>query len=147
MIGACIARERFIRGIDDAIVNASRTVRVRSVGRRTTNRSPPRSRSDCRRVHVCVDREPNADTALMAVNGSEPTVDLVDAERSCSATHWCERACKRAGSRIRTDDLLITNQLLYLLSYAGIYLGKYSLMRPPRVSFYTPFLYGYIRRP
>src|SRR5439155_22530387 len=26
-----------------------------------------------------------------------------------------------AGSRIRTDDLLITNQLLYPLSYAGIY--------------------------
>ena len=32
-----------------------------------------------------------------------------------------------AGSRIRTDDLLITNQLLYQLSYAGVYLGK-----PPR---------------
>jgi hypothetical protein len=29
-----------------------------------------------------------------------------------------------AGSRIRTDDLLITNQLLYQLSYAGISLGK-----------------------
>jgi hypothetical protein len=71
-----------------------------------------------------LDRGPNADTALMAVNGSEPTLDLVDAERSCSATHWCERACKRAGSRIRTDDLLITNQLLYQLSYAGIYEGK-----------------------
>ncbi len=27
---------------------------------------------------------------------------------------------KRAGSRIRTDDLLITNQLLYQLSYAGV---------------------------
>jgi hypothetical protein len=26
---------------------------------------------------------------------------------------------KEAGSRIRTDDLLITNQLLYQLSYAG----------------------------
>ena len=26
-----------------------------------------------------------------------------------------------AGSRIRTDDLLITNQLLYQLSYAGAY--------------------------
>jgi hypothetical protein len=26
---------------------------------------------------------------------------------------------KRAGSRVRTDDLLITNQLLYQLSYAG----------------------------
>src|SRR5262249_6743269 len=30
-----------------------------------------------------------------------------------------------AGSRIRTDDLLITNQLLYQLSYAGVYLGKW----------------------
>jgi hypothetical protein len=27
---------------------------------------------------------------------------------------------KRAGSRVRTDDLLITNQLLYQLSYAGL---------------------------
>ena len=27
---------------------------------------------------------------------------------------------ERAGSRIRTDDLLITNQLLYQLSYAGV---------------------------
>ena len=26
-----------------------------------------------------------------------------------------------AGRRIRTDDLLITNQLLYQLSYAGVY--------------------------
>jgi hypothetical protein len=26
---------------------------------------------------------------------------------------------EKAGSRIRTDDLLITNQLLYQLSYAG----------------------------
>jgi hypothetical protein len=25
----------------------------------------------------------------------------------------------RAGNRVRTDDLLITNQLLYQLSYAG----------------------------
>jgi hypothetical protein len=47
-----------------------------------------------------------------------------------------------AGSRIRTDDLLITNQLLYQLSYAGVYEGKYSLTRLPRISFYTPFLYG-----
>src|SRR6266487_2047560 len=31
---------------------------------------------------------------------------------------------ERAGSRIRTDDLLITNQLLYQLSYAGVLLGK-----------------------
>ena len=51
-----------------------------------------------------------------------------------------------AGSRIRTDDLLITNQLLYQLSYTGISLGKYSLTHLPRVPFYTPFLYGYVRR-
>ena len=31
---------------------------------------------------------------------------------------------KGAGNRARTDDLLITNQLLYQLSYAGIYEGK-----------------------
>jgi hypothetical protein len=29
------------------------------------------------------------------------------------------RVIKRAGNRVRTDDLLITNQLLYQLSYAG----------------------------
>ncbi len=34
-----------------------------------------------------------------------------------------------AGSRIRTDDLLITNQLLYQLSYAGL----------PRMAFYSIF--------
>ena len=34
------------------------------------------------------------------------------------------RAKAGAGSRIRTDDLLITNQLLYQLSYAGVYEGK-----------------------
>jgi hypothetical protein len=33
-----------------------------------------------------------------------------------------------AGSRIRTDDLLITNQLLYQLSYAGICLGKTTFL-------------------
>jgi hypothetical protein len=30
------------------------------------------------------------------------------------------RSEDKAGRRIRTDDLLITNQLLYQLSYAGI---------------------------
>ena len=32
---------------------------------------------------------------------------------------WSETINTGAGSRIRTDDLLITNQLLYQLSYAG----------------------------
>jgi hypothetical protein len=31
-----------------------------------------------------------------------------------------ERLLGRAGSRVRTDDLLITNQLLYQLSYTGV---------------------------
>lgn len=35
-----------------------------------------------------------------------------------------------AGSRIRTDDLLITNQLLYQLSYAGL----------PQMVFYSIFM-------
>jgi hypothetical protein len=30
-----------------------------------------------------------------------------------------ERSISGAGNRARTDDLLITNQLLYQLSYAG----------------------------
>jgi hypothetical protein len=38
-----------------------------------------------------------------------------------------------AGSRIRTDDLLITNQLLYQLSYAGVYLGKPSREAIPKI--------------
>jgi hypothetical protein len=38
----------------------------------------------------------------------------------CSFEHRKNRAFDwKAGSRIRTDDLLITNQLLYQLSYAG----------------------------
>jgi hypothetical protein len=36
----------------------------------------------------------------------------------CAMT-WAILRKSRAGSRIRTDDLLITNQLLYQLSYAG----------------------------
>ena len=43
--------------------------------------------------------------------------------KAIAALDLVER-CKRAGRRIRTDDLLITNQLLYQLSYAGIYEGK-----------------------
>jgi hypothetical protein len=35
-----------------------------------------------------------------------------------------------AGRRIRTDDLLITNQLLYQLSYAGILRGTFTLSLP-----------------
>ena len=34
-----------------------------------------------------------------------------------------------AGNRVRTDDLLITNQLLYQLSYAG---GKTRAVNPVR---------------
>src|SRR6266404_5429916 len=37
---------------------------------------------------------------------------------------WPCNMSEKAGRRIRTDDLLITNQLLYQLSYAGIYEGK-----------------------
>jgi hypothetical protein len=40
---------------------------------------------------------------------------------------------RRAGSRIRTDDLLITNQLLYQLSYAGAAHMKAGLAISSRV--------------
>jgi hypothetical protein len=40
---------------------------------------------------------------------------------------------ERAGNRVRTDDLLITNQLLYQLSYAGFSGGcKRSIFWPSR---------------
>jgi hypothetical protein len=55
----------------------------------------------------------------VAVNGSEPAFRFVGTERFCSVNDCCDGACNGAGSRIRTDDLLITNQLLYQLSYAG----------------------------
>jgi hypothetical protein len=44
-------------------------------------------------------------------------------KRTFSLCRANQRKClimKIAGSRIRTDDLLITNQLLYQLSYAGV---------------------------
>ena len=93
-----------------------------------------------------LDWERSADAGLMAVNGSEPADDFFDAERFCPAIHCWKRDCNGAGSRIRTDDLLITNQLLYQLSYAGFYEGKYSLTRLRRVPFYTPFLYDKVWR-
>jgi hypothetical protein len=43
-----------------------------------------------------------------------------------------------AGSRIRTDDLLITNQLLYQLSYAGVYLRNHIAARSRRLSKFIP---------
>jgi hypothetical protein len=36
-----------------------------------------------------------------------------------------------AGARTRTEDLLITNQLLYQLSYAGLTEGSVFAGRPP----------------
>ena len=45
-----------------------------------------------------------------------------------------------AGRRIRTDDLLITNQLLYQLSYAGIYEGKVASNSAAANSFLYAFL-------
>jgi hypothetical protein len=44
-----------------------------------------------------------------------PTAHLLN-QQTVSQT----RSDERAGNRVRTDDLLITNQLLYQLSYAGL---------------------------
>ena len=42
---------------------------------------------------------------------------------------------EKAGSRIRTDDLLITNQLLYQLSYAGVLPRQITPVGPiPKIS-------------
>ena len=47
---------------------------------------------------------------------------LISGQEVAKPTFWNYRPIafyEGAGSRIRTDDLLITNQLLYQLSYAG----------------------------
>ena len=46
---------------------------------------------------------------------------------------------ERAGNRVRTDDLLITNQLLYQLSYAGISLGNRICAAIPNGGFHIRF--------
>src|ERR1700730_4366087 len=47
-----------------------------------------------------------------------PTCQQLSLMRSAFAQQSADgRACNRAGNRARTDDLLITNQLLYQLSY------------------------------
>jgi hypothetical protein len=43
----------------------------------------------------------------------------VHAPRTCGAPSIHRREARKAGSRTRTDDRLITNQVLYQLSYAG----------------------------
>jgi hypothetical protein len=40
------------------------------------------------------------------------------------------RSKNGAGTKIRTRDLLITNQLLYQLSYTGMYLGVGAYSKP-----------------
>jgi hypothetical protein len=52
-----------------------------------------------------------------------PGIKLLEIEKCPSrifTRHRDAAIYERAGSRIRTDDLLITNQLLYQLSYAGV---------------------------
>ena len=66
------------------------------------------------------DPEQSVTSVLMAVNGSEPAVESRSTKRNCSVNSRRVKACNGAGNRARTDDLLITNQLLYQLSYAGV---------------------------
>ena len=61
------------------------------------------------------------------------------------------RHIPRVGNAVQSSEmrrnslgLNYKSAALNQLSYAGIYLRKYSLMRLLRVSFYTPFLYGHI---
>ena len=45
---------------------------------------------------------------------------------------------KLAGTGARTPDLLITNQLLYQLSYTGIYLSKRLTLTRLRLTYRSP---------
>jgi hypothetical protein len=59
-----------------------------------------------------------------ATHANDMTKELRKARATSvvSTTHsFPEAVTTRAGNRVRTDDLLITNQLLYQLSYAGFY--------------------------
>jgi hypothetical protein len=48
----------------------------------------------------------------------------MDERRAPAAKPRQSLSGRGAGNRVRTDDLLITNQLLYQLSYAGIFGGS-----------------------
>src|SRR3982751_2677468 len=53
-----------------------------------------------------------------------PFAALAEARKKAPAPSEENEDRTGAGRRIRTDDLLITNQLLYQLSYAGNYRGR-----------------------
>jgi hypothetical protein len=75
-------------------------------------------------------RAPQAKSVTHDVHSSadlSPEKWQADGKHAFSLARQISRKCLRikvADSRIRTDDLLITNQLLYQLSYAGLYDGK-----------------------
>ena len=64
----------------------------------------------------------NASPEQFAISRNRSGIGNLSAVASAKAERNSQ--IEEAGSRIRTDDLLITNQLLYQLSYAGIYEGK-----------------------
>ena len=53
--------------------------------------------------------------------------------KTCVSTNFTTGAISGAGTRTRTADLLITNQLLYQLSYASNELFTYSMERVTRI--------------
>jgi hypothetical protein len=73
-------------------------------------------------------------------------VTLARPSRSIPRARARARTLSRFPDRTGPNPVQRTaNQLLYQLSYAGIHEGKYSLVPLPRISFYTPFLYGSVR--
>ncbi len=70
-------------------------------------------------VHSIVPHNPEIACGYRAVGHSIRCIRR--SKTSIDARVGNSLAYKQAGSRIRTDDLLITNQLLYQLSYAGKY--------------------------
>ena len=69
---------------------------------------------------------------LCAVAGFSPTRKAYESLRHTLARNITKPARHGAGKRNRTPDLLITNQLLYRLSYASILKGSVSLSLPIR---------------
>jgi hypothetical protein len=81
----------------------------------------------------CFARRPGLETEIIW-----PTIGLLKITllNQCMRKSLYYSYLQRAGNRVRTDDLLITNQLLYQLSYAGVYSvdPNYSVLQADFVS-------------
>ena len=70
----------------------------------------------------CINKAPQKDGAFKLVTGLEPMPAVPEPQRSADCINKAppKRRSLQAGDRTRTDDLRITNALLYQLSHTSI---------------------------